>query len=640
MNRTILGLSLCLAAVCVHGAVPESILTDGVPQIPPGLSAEVSRYLELRTAAFNGWHPVNREVLITTRFADSMQLHLVRTPGGAREQLTFLPEPVARGSFRPTTGEFIVFLQDAGGGEFYQLYRFDLADARITLLTDGQSRNTNPRWARSGKWLAYTSTRRNGKDTDIYLMDPADPKTDRLVIQVVGGGWSVTDWSHDESKLLLQEFISINESRVHWVNLLTGAREQLTPKGPDKIAYGRAEFSKDDRCVFMTTDQDAEFRRLVRLDLTSREQLALTAHIPWDVEDFELSADGKIIALVTNEDGRSRLRLLNARSGRELSPPTLPLGVISGLQWHPNRQELAFTFSSARSPGDVYSLRLKDRRLERWTESECGGLNPRHFVEPELVRLRSFDGLAFSALVYRPDPARFPGKRPVLLNLHGGPEAQAQPDFLGRMNYLLNELGIALVYPNVRGSSGYGKTFLSLDNGYQREDSVRDAGAVIQWIKQDAALDGDRIGVIGGSYGGYMVLASLVHYSDSLRAGVDVVGISNFVTFLQNTQEYRRDLRRVEYGDERDPAMREFLQKISPTTNVRKIKKPLFVAQGQNDPRVPASESQQMVKAIREQGGSVWYLLAKDEGHGFAKKKNRDFQFLATILFLKEHLLP
>ena len=225
------------------------------------------------------------------------------------------------------------------------------------------------------------------------------------------------------------------------------------------------------------------------------------------------------------------------------------------------------------------------------------------------------------------------------MNIHGGPEAQSRPIFQGRNNYYLNELGVAIFYPNVRGSDGYGKTFLKLDNGFKREDSVRDIAAFLDFIGRDAALDADRIAVMGGSYGGYMSLACQTHYSDRLRCGVDVVGISSFVTFLKNTQDYRRDLRRVEYGDERDPAMAEFLQRISPLTNVEKIRMPLFVVQGQNDPRVPVTEAEQMVKAIRERGGAAWYLMAKDEGHGFQKKKNADYQFMSTIQFFREHLL-
>jgi dipeptidyl aminopeptidase/acylaminoacyl peptidase len=483
-------------------------------------------------------------------------------------------------------------------------------------------------------WLAYSSTRRTGRDNDLYVIDPKQPSSDRLLMQVSGGGWQIQDWSEDDSQLLVMEYVSINESYLYRVDAKTGAKELLTPKTPEKIAYGQAQFAKGARAVYLTTDKDSEFQRLARLDLESRQLTPLTT----DVDEFDLSPDGKVLAFVTNENGIGVLHLWDTGQNREIPAPKLPIGVLSGLKWHKNSRDLGFNLSSAKSPADIYSFDLATGRIDRWTESETGGLNSSHFVEPELITTRSFDGLPISAFVYRPDAKKFPGKRPALVVIHGGPESQSRPIFQARNNFYLNEMGIALIYPNVRGSAGYGKTFLTLDNGFKREDSVKDIGAILDWIAQDAALDGARIGVMGGSYGGYMTLACMTHFSDRLRLGVDVVGISNFITFLKNTQDYRRDLRRVEYGDERDPAMREHLEKISPLTNVGRIRKPLFVVQGQNDPRVPVTESEQMVKAIRGHGGTVWYLMAKDEGHGFQKKRNADFQFLSTILFLQEHL--
>jgi dipeptidyl aminopeptidase/acylaminoacyl peptidase len=620
--------------------VPDNLVVEGIPPLTPELRRDAGRYLEFRSAAFNSWHPTRREMIISTRFADSTQLHLVKTPGGARRQLTFFADPVAGGSFQPKGGAFIVFSQDNGGGEFYQLFRYDLADGRVTLLTDGKSRNSGPRWARSGKWFAYTSTRRNGKDTDVYLIDPAGPKSDRRLLELSGGGWRVNDVSEDEAKLLLTEYISINESHLWLADVKTGTKELITPKSGEKISWSGARFAKDG--FFVSTDKGSEFQRLCRYEPATQRLTPLTPNLRWDVESFDVSPDGRTLAFISNEDGVSALHLIEARTGRERTAPKLPLGVIGGLEWHENRRDLAFTLSSARSPTDAYSLDVKTGRIDRWTESETGGLDAGAFVEPELVKLKSFDGLGISAFVYRPDPKKFPGRRPCLVSIHGGPESQSRPIFQARNNYYLNELGVALVVPNVRGSDGYGKTFLTLDNGFKREDSVKDIGAVIDWIARDPGLDGVRIAVMGGSYGGYMVLASMVHFNDRLRCGVDIVGISSFLTFLKNTQDYRRDLRRAEYGDERDAKMAAHLEKISPLTSVSKITKPLFVVQGKNDPRVPATEAEQMVKAIRENpagGGQVWYLMAKDEGHGFAKKKNADFQFLSTILFFREHLL-
>ena len=390
--------------------------------------------------------------------------------------------------------------------------------------------------------------------------------------------------------------------------------------------------------MYVTTDRESEFQRLARIDLATGQHTYLTSHISWDVDTFDLSPDGKTIALVTNEDGVARLRLVDTATGKQ-RPIDLPaLGLVDGLEWHPNSRDLAFTFSSARSPSDAYALDSVTGKVERWTFSETGGLDPAGFSEPELVHWKSFDGKTISGFLYRP-PARFAGPRPVVINIHGGPESQYQPGFLGRSNYYVNELGVAIVFPNVRGSTGYGKTFLKLDNGVLREDSVKDIGALLDWIATRPELDASRVMVTGGSYGGYMTLAVATSYADRIKSAVDVVGVSNFITFMERTEAYRRDLRRVEYGDERDPRMREFFTRIAAVNNVDKITKPLFIVAGQNDPRVPAQEGEQMVAAMKKNGRPVWWLMARDEGHGFAKKKNQDFQFYATIAFMQAHLL-
>ena len=641
--KTLKHLLFCMVIASVvdsaRAQVPENLVVEGVPPHSAELKAEAGRYLEFRAAGFSSWHPTKREMLVSTRFGDTPQLHAVKLPGGARRQLTFTPEPVGGGVWQPKQGRYIVFAQDTGGGEFYQYHRLDPDTGRITLLTDGKSRNGSGRFSKDGRSFAYTSTRRTGRDTDVWLMNPAEPKSDRLLCELSGGGWGVSDWSHDGTKLLLQEYISINKSRLYLADAKTGAKELLTPDEATPVSYGEAQFAKDGKSIFITTDRDSEFQRLARLDLATKKLTVLTADLNWDVDSFDLSPDGKAIAFITNEDGVGKIHLIEAKSGKKLRGPELPLGIPSGVTWHENGRDLAFSFNSAKSPTDAYSYDVKTGKLERWTESETGGLNTTNFIEPELIRVKSIDGLQVSGFLYRPDAKKFPGKRPIIVSIHGGPESQSRPIFQSRNNYYLNELGVAMLFPNVRGSSGYGKTFLTLDNGFKREDSVKDIGAFLDWIATDAGLDAERIAVMGGSYGGYMTLASLVHFGDRLRCGVDVVGISSFITFLKNTQDYRRDLRRVEYGDERDPAMAEFLQRVSPLTNVDKIRKPLFVVQGKNDPRVPATEAEQMVAAIREKGGTVWYLMAKDEGHGFAKKRNVDFQFLSTIQFLREHLL-
>jgi dipeptidyl aminopeptidase/acylaminoacyl peptidase len=627
-----------LLALALFAAVPSNLVVENVPDFPPPLVEKIRPYLDYRTAALQDWNPNRVEALITTRFAEATQLHAVKMPGGDRRQITFFPDRVASGVYRPHDGNTIVLEKDIGGNEFYQFYRLDVPTGDITLLTDGKSRNLLNAWSRDGKWLAYSSTKRNGNDTDIWLMDPSNPQSAKIALQVEGGGWFATDFSRDNSKMLVVNEVSANESYIYLVDVAGGAKNLLTPKGSVPVAYSGARFSADDADIFFTSDEGSEFQQLVRMHLADRAKEVIT-HEKWDVDSFRLDEQRARIAYTTNENGAAILHISDT-TGREIMRPKLPYAVIDGLRWHPNGHLLGFTMTSAKSPADVFALDVDTGNVQRWTESETGGLNPQRNAEPQLVTMKSFDGTQISAFVYRPDPAKFPGKRPVIVNIHGGPEGQSQPVFLGRNNYWINELGIALVYPNVRGSTGYGKSYLASDNGFKREDTVKDIGTVINWIKSDPSVDGDHIGVYGGSYGGYMTLATATHYNDQIRAAVDVVGISNFLTFLQNTSGYRRDLRRVEYGDERDPKMHDFLQQISPMTSASKISKPLFVIAGFNDPRVPWTEGQQMVQTVRSSGAPVWWLMAKDEGHGFAKRSNQDFQFIAMTMFWQQFLLP
>jgi dipeptidyl aminopeptidase/acylaminoacyl peptidase len=617
---------------------PESLILDSIPPVPASVAETAGRYADYRLAFPIDWHPARREMLIATRFGNTFQLHLVKTPGGARQQLTFFNEPVRAGTFHPNGGDYIVYLKDIGGGEWYQLFRYDLSTGDSTLLTDGKSRNLLGPWSTRGDRIAYMSTRRTGQDTDLWVMNPADRKSDRLLTQLKGGGWQPEDWSPDDKQILLLESISINESYLWLVDASTGEKTALSPRSTgEQVAYSNARFGKDGKGIYVTTDQGAESQRLVYLDLATKEPKVLTKDIRWDVSDFALSYDGKRIAFIANEDGIGKLHLLDTISGREVPVPNFPAGVVGLVTWHRNNRDLAFAFDSAKSPDDCYSLDVNTGKLERWTDSETA-VHTDSFADAELIRWKSFDGKTISGFLYKP-PAKFSGKRPVLINIHGGPEGQSQADFLGRNNYYLNELGIAIILPNVRGSQGYGKTFLKLDNGFHREDSYKDINALFDWIGTRPDLDAGRIAVTGGSYGGHMTLAISTFYSDRIRCSIDVVGMSNLVTFLEHTEAYRRDLRRVEYGDERDPKMREFLERIAPMNNIEKIRKPMLVVAGKNDPRVPVSESDQIVAALKKQGTPVWYMIARDEGHGYQKKSNADYQFYASVAFLEKYLL-
>ncbi|MEZ5414935.1 MAG: prolyl oligopeptidase family serine peptidase [Opitutaceae bacterium] len=637
---------LAVASLLVAGLQGEvirpnaNLVIEGIPDVPAALAQDVKRYTETRSAGFGGWHPQKLEMLIGTRFGNTAQIHQVTAPLGARHQLTFFDEPVGSLGYDPVDGAFFLFSRDAGGSEFRQIYRYDFATGEQTLLTDGgRSQNGGVAWSTAGDRLVYSSTRRNGADRDLYLMNPRDPSTDRLLFKVQGGGWGAADWSPDDQTLLVFEYVSVNESHLWLLDIASAELTEFTPRSNSGVAYGGAAFAKDGRGVFVNTDEDFEFKRLAYIDLATRETRYLTTDITADVQGFALADDGRHLLFEVSEAGLSRLYLMELANFTYRQIEGVPAGVIGTVAWHKDSRHVALSLNSARSPSDLHVLDITTGEIVRWTQSELGGLVADTLSEPELISWLSFDDLQITGFLYRP-AAKFTGPRPVIINIHGGPEGQSLPVFLGRNNYYLNELGVAIIFPNVRGSTGFGKTFVTLDNGFKREDSVKDIGALLDWIAQQPDLDATRIMVTGGSYGGYMTLASAIHYNDRIRCSLDVVGISNFVTFLQNTEDYRRDLRRVEYGDERDPEMHAHLLRISPTARAAEITKPLFIVQGANDPRVPRTEAVQMVETVRKNGSPVWYLEAKDEGHGFRKKANGDYQFYATVLFIRENLLP
>src|SRR5579859_4960604 len=486
----------------------ENLVTDGITKIPASLVETAGRYGSFRSAGFVDWSPAGREMLIATRFADVPQLHLVKMPGGERQQLTFYPDAVTNGRFHPNGGDYIVFSKDIGGGEWYQLYRYDLKTGDVTLLTDGKARNLMGPWSSKGDTLAYMSTRRTGKDTDLWVMNPADPKTDHLLTKLEGGGWEPLDWSPDDKQILLKEELSINESYLWLVDTGTGEKTAFLPsetKRGQKIAYGDGQFGKDGKGIYLTSDMGGEFLNLGYVEISRRELKGILnpQEAKWDVEQFQLSHDGKLLAYLKNEGGISVIHVIWTAGDHEIHLSHLPNGVIGGLHWRQNSQELGFTVNNVRGPGDAYSLDVVTGKVERWTNSETA-VKTDAFPEAELVKWKSFDGKEISGFLYRPTAAKFPGKRPVLVVIHGGPEGQSQPVFLGRGNYYLNELGIALIYPNVRGSTGYGKTFSLLDNGFQREDTYKDINALFDWIATQNDLDSTRICVTGGSYGGHM----------------------------------------------------------------------------------------------------------------------------------------
>jgi dipeptidyl aminopeptidase/acylaminoacyl peptidase len=617
----------------------ENLITENIAEIPKELANQVKKYAEARGASLAEIHPTKNEIIISTRFGSTAQFHRVSQPMGARTQITFFDEPVSGASYEPLNGEYLVYSKDVGGNEFGQLYKLDLKTLQSTLLTDGgRSQNGGVTWRKDGKGFYYSSTKRNGGDRDIYYMDPNDPKTNKLVLQVKGGGWGISDISNDGKKLLIVEYVSANESHIWLLETESGKLSEVTDRKSKSIIQTGASFSNSNDEIWFVTDKDNEFERLATMNLTSKKINYHTSKIPWNVENYNLSEDKKSIVFISNEAGLNKMYLMNTTDKSYSAVKNIPIGLIGGANFTKDKQALFFTQSTAQSASDVYKLILKTGVIERWTESELGEMQTSDMSVPKFIEWKSFDNLKISGFYY-PAAAKFTGKRPVLINIHGGPEGQSMASFLGSNNYYTNEMGVAIIFPNVRGSSGFGKTFIAKDNGFLREDSVKDIGALLDWIAQQPELDKDRIMIMGGSYGGYMTLATAYHYADKIKCSVDIVGISNFNTFLKNTEEYRRDLRRVEYGDERIPEMTAFFEKMAPLNNIDKIKKPMFIIQGTNDPRVPVTEATQMRDKLKAQGNTVWYLEAKDEGHGFRKKANVDFQRLAVIRYMQEYLI-
>jgi dipeptidyl aminopeptidase/acylaminoacyl peptidase len=610
---------------------------ENIPQVPAELAEKLGGYLNARQATPLGWSPKG-QLLIATRFADVEQLHLVEQPGGALRQLTFLHEPITEAAFSPDPARSAyVFLKDSGGNENAQLYYQHLGEPAAKLLTDGKSLNGAPVWSNSGREVAFFSTARDGRSYDIDIVDPESGALPRLALSGDdSAAWTVLDWSPDDSKLLVLKEVSISEGYLYIVDLGTGQKREVEP-APTKVGIVGAKFTRDGQGVYVISDRESEFARLRYINLFTNEKTVISAHIPWDIEALAISRDGHYLAYVSNEAGAGKLNLLDLRTHQDLTPPRLPLlGVISSLSFDADGKRLAFGFSSAIQPRDAYVLDIAENRLEPWTRSEPGAVDPSKFVLPRLTQFPTFDRVDGSsrqvpAYVYEPTST---GPHPVLISLHGGPESQFRPGFDPWIQYIVNELGFAVIAPNVRGSSGYGRTYMALDNGVLREDAVKDIGAMLVWIALQKNFDAKHVVVAGGSYGGYLSLATMVNYSDRLRGGIDVSGIADFVSFLTNTAPYRQNQRRAEYGDERDLDMRSFLRRISPLTNADRITRPLLVVHGKNDPRVPLSEAEQIVNKLRSKGGEVWYLLAADEGHGYRKKQNRDAYYETFAQFL------
>jgi dipeptidyl aminopeptidase/acylaminoacyl peptidase len=616
-----------------------NLIFDNIPEPAPDLSETVDAYLNARQATPLGFSPQG-QLLITTRFGDVDQLHLLERAAGERRQLTFLREPITQAAFSPDPGRSaFVYLKDVGGNENAQLYYQRMGEPAAKLLTDGKSLNGGPVWSNSGREVAFFSTARDGVSYDIDIVEPETGSLPRLAVAGDSATWYPLDWSPDDRKLLVLKYVSVSEAYLYVVDLSSGQKREVDP-APAKVGITGGKFSRDGQGVYFISDRDGEFEQLRFVNFFSGEKSVISAHLSWNIEELAISRDGHYLAYTSNEAGSDKLNVLDLRTHQDLIPPRLAgPGIIESLNFDTGGNRLAFGYAAPNHPRDAYVLDMATNQLEAWTHSEAGAVDLAKVVTPRLTQFPTFDRTGarqrqIPVYVYEPST---PGPHPVLITLHGGPESQFRPGFDPWLQYAVNELGFAVVAPNVRGSDGYGKSYLALDNGVLRQDAVKDVGALLVWLSLQKSFDPKRVVVSGSSYGGYLALATMVDFSERLRGGVDVAGIANFVSFLTNTAPYRQNQRRAEYGDERDLDMRAFLRRISPLTNAERISRPLLIVHGKNDPRVPVSEADQIVNRVRAKGGDVWYLQANDEGHGFRKKQNRDAyyrtfaQFLSTL---------
>ena len=628
--------SASAAPLPVDRRVVGPLVLENIPPTPPSIAESLRSYENVRTAVFQDWL-ADGSMLITTRFGQTAQLHRVGVPAGDRQQITFYDEPIAEAVARPAKPDQFVFRRDTGGGEYFQIYLANLSGA-ATAITAKDTRNQSPVFSADGLMLAWSSVARGHADYDIWVMRVDDPSTRHIAFHGAGE-IDPQAFSADEKTLLFQHLISAASQKLFLLDLATGTATEINPTN-DEIAYSLEtslpRFTPDKKALILASNQGAEFQRLVRYDLRTHNFTPITSPLAWDVEAFDLSPDGKSLAYSVNEDGSSAVFVRRLGGGAAQLITALPKGVLLKMKFSADSKRLAINLESSTSPLDVWSYELANGKLDRWTFSETGGLDPASFVPATLIHYPTFDSRQIPAFLYEPQGAH--AKLPVIISIHGGPEAQERPDFSPVYQYWLKELGAAIITPNVRGSEGYGRTYLSLDTGLKRQDTIRDIGALLDWIATRPELDPSRIVVTGGSYGGFMTLSVFATYGDRLAGAYDVVGMSNLVTFLEHTEAYRRDLRRVKYGDERDPAIRKFMEDTAPLNNTAKMTKPLFIVAGRNDPRVPYTEGEQLIAKVRANGGDVWYMLANDEGHGFRKKPNRDAQRAAETLWFRKVL--
>lgn len=586
--------------------------------------------MEIRSAFSPSFAPDDQGMYFLSTMSGTTQVWKQDVEHPWPRQITFFPDGVMGVSTSPQEDRILVSA-DQGGNERAQLFLMDGDGLEMKDISqDPDHIYAFGAWSPDGNSLTYASNRRNGKNFDVYLYEL---KTDshRLLHQSDHTNYAGR-FSPDGKKILFSRVYNNMDNDLCLLDLDTGNTRWLTPHKGEAVFAG-ARFSPDGDSLFLLSDWESEFTRVVRVDLNTLDWTWLTED-QWDAEGLSLSPDGGFLAFTQNEGGNSRLKILDLDASRSLKLPELPQGVILGTTWSWQGNRLAFTLNSPRHGTEIWQIQLEKSNPERITYASISGVPQNTLIAPQEITYPSFDGLKIPAFYYRPPDQK--GPYPVIVWVHGGPESQSRNNFNPLIQFFLQR-GMAVLVPNVRGSSGYGRTYVHLDDVRKRMDSVTDLAQCVDWLKKHGNAREDAIAVMGGSYGGFMVLAALTHYPDLWAAGVDIVGIANLRTFIQNTSPYRRHLRESEYGTIEDDG--DFFDQVSPIHHVDNIRAPLFVVHGANDPRVPISEAEQIVDALKKRNHPVEYLHYEDEGHGLAKLENRVHAYSAIAESLEKWLM-
>lgn len=585
----------------------------------------IQDFLELKAAGSPSFSPDGSKIAYLSNETGTAQLYLISSEGRESEQLTDYPDFVSFARFSPTENK-IIFGKSEGNNEQTQFFILDLDTKQVVDITNRpDARHDFGGWSPDGKQICFSSTERNGQDFDVYVMG-IETLERKCIFD--GGGWCRgLGFSSRGTYVIVGKAQSNVNNDLYLCNVFTGDVEHFTPH-EGTVLHSYPRWLPDESGFFLSKDEDREFMGMGKY-LVSERKFEYVFTPEWDVDGTAIDTGGKRLAVIVNEDGYQRAGLYNPHTLEKL-PYAFPAGNISTTHFSQDGDKLALVVGDSTHTTDIWVMDLESGTSQQITHS-AQGVPAEAMIEPELIRFDSFDGLSVPAFVYRPREVLTGKKLPVVINIHGGPEAQYQPGLAPITQYLVHS-GYIVVAPNVRGSSGYGKTYLSLDDVEKRMDSVKDIVSLREYLKADAQVDERKIVLMGGSYGGFMVLAGLAFYPDLWAAGVDTVGIGNFVTFLENTAPYRRALREAEYGSlEND---RELLERISPFNSVDSIQAPLLVIHGATDPRVPLSEAEQVVSKLKELGREVELLVYPDEGHGIYKLKNRLDVYPKMVSFL------